>query len=89
MLSFCNPVGTSCASSWPRAFSVHSPLCTHAQWRGGLASELKELIIKLRKTATVIVHVRSEHDLLHESSVTPEEEGACFCLPMLLSNGVP
>ena len=44
-------------------------------------------IINPRKTTTLIAYVRSEHDLLNEPSVMPEEERACFCLPMLLSNG--
>lgn len=44
-------------------------------------------IINLRKTATLTAHVHSEHDLLNELSVMPDEERACFCLPMLLSNG--
>lgn len=41
---------------------------------------------KAQETATLTLHMRSEHYLLHELSVMPEEERACFCLPVLLSN---
>lgn len=42
--------------------------------------------LKPRKTTTLPLHMCSEHHLCSELSFMPEEERACWCLPVLLNN---